>query len=45
MMWDLAKFCVEHNDMISLYDLESEVNWGMTPRYGELCPVVIDAGL
>ena len=44
-MWDLAKFCVEHNGIISLYDLESEVNWGMTGRYGDLCPVVIDAGL
>lgn len=45
VMWDLAKFCVENSDMISLYDLESEVNWGMTPRHGGLCPVVIDAGL
>lgn len=45
VMWDLAKFCVEHVDMISLYDLESEVNWGMTTRHGNLCPVVIDAGL
>ena len=45
VMWDLAKFCVEHNDVISPYELESEVNWGMTPRYGDLCPVVIDAGL
>ena len=45
VMWDLTKFCHEHDDMISLYDLESEVNWGMAPRNGELCPVVIDAGL
>lgn len=45
VMLDLAKFSVEHNDVMSLYDLESEVNWGMTPRHGELCPVVIDAGL
>lgn len=43
-LWDLALYC-SGNSKLGLYDLESEVNWGMTPRYGELCPVVIDAGL
>lgn len=45
VMRDLAEFCFKNPDAISLYDLESEVNWGMTPYDGELCPVIIDAGL
>ena len=45
VMWDLAEFCFKNPDAVSMYDLESEVNWGMIPRNGELCPVIIDAGL
>lgn len=44
-MWALAQFCNEHHSMLSLEDLESEVNWGMAGRNGGLCPVVIDAGI
>ena len=43
-LWDLALYC-SGNSQLGLYDLETVVNWGMTSRYGELCPVVIDAGL
>ena len=44
-MWDLATFCSNHGDILSLEDLETEVNWGMAGRNGKLCPVVIDAGI
>jgi hypothetical protein len=44
-MWDLARFCDSHRGMLELFDLESEVNWGMLGRDGKLCPVVIDAGI
>lgn len=44
-MWALASFCAAHPTLLSLEDLESEVNWGMAGRNGGLCPVVIDAGI
>lgn len=44
-MWELAEFCAKHPSALDLYELESEVNWGMSSRDGMLCPVVIDAGI
>ena len=44
-MWMLASFCAAYPTLLSLEDLESEVNWGMAGRNGGLCPVVIDAGI
>lgn len=44
-LWDLMNFCEKHPNMVGLYDLESEFNWGLAGRNGELCPIVIDAGI
>ena len=44
-MWDLSQFCASYTGMLEMFDLEPEVNWGMAPRDGVLCPVVVDAGI